>query len=1328
MRPPSVAPPIVLRGLQLIRLSDAGTVCAVQDAGEGGRRCFSPSTSVASVSSYDGTGLQLQHPGTPPRASSVPLNTTTYVTVSPRPRSVGPQIIQTSDVILTQNILSSTSPNQTTLVQILSPIPSPHSSPCPVKQVIASDMLSPTLNSYSPTLQVLSPQSVQLIPQTSQSPQLLDNQVPPNSPTVFLSSPGGSVICSNSFSTGSPTFPVAIHSPNGSTTSSNPLDAISTSINNSPNGDTILATIGGRHFLSKGDPNLDNDRGPAFQLDDVGVEPSDGELLQDHVESIEHQQFSITSQMLSKDDNRHSFVEDDHEVDQLFTKYDPDDAGSLPLGEDKLNNEHKEQPAVQLIESPNQRINLQLRFSRRQLERFREESSSARSVASDDLTDRSPSSASRQSGTTDRTADDNLLDDDDEEEDDDDDDEPDGDEDDDDGDEDDDEYEGLDGEDLVAEQLQHLTEQEQLQLKHLQEQQIQLERQIEQQQQLLQLQQQHQEQLQYLGDPDEDEHNFSERPESYDHQQIDQSSDINNYFQEEIQAEHEVFDVEDDDDDDDDDDEDDDDDDDDDEIETNEGVVCDSGQVTVKSESQVSEHEIVELEDDDTSEQAGKPQQIIMEFSDPQQETEKLDHSEFVPSINDSNFETVDANHEVVNLGDDAESTEITPALLQGGTGGEAQGNSEPAITSSSEQHRSCDDLTPTMMWNVSNDTNMGASGNSASDALMTNDSFQSNHADSGDLFLTHEGEQNVEHDYKDPTTDNCNDFANGSNPTDRTLEENSSIGINQDFQETTKNESDLKNTSHNCIQEYEDSTQDIGELGSIQNIDDCLSNIESLDNIDDCPSNLNSLDHIEDYPSNIDSFDNIDECPSNIDSLDQIDDLPSTIDSPDQLEDFPVDDATEVSNAINASGATHASREAEVHIALADGNSSPTDGCVEPGNSFQRQPVEGTFESNDSMKSDPDTAQVLENSSASNPCAGADLVQQQMTIKQEDGDLDLQQLNQHLSKNNNQVSNMMQQQQNSYPMKQSQQMLQQQQQMMQHPQQQQMMQHPQQQQMYQQHPQHQQQMFQQQQQMMQQQQHMFNRQQGYLHCGGNQPMMQQQSGMLYNMPGNTAMQGNMPGNANMGMMMDNSAGVPNMNMSNNVAMNPMLPNMMRPNNMMPNHMMSGNHARFPAMFNNMVSPHVHMGHMNVMNQHNMPPNMAMMNHSNIASNSLPNKINSMNNFNGSLRFMSNQPQATIQQQQHIGHHNSIANVSTTPSPTPSNVSSVTAADDTTSLQGPTNASTAGGGGGGGMEDSAVDDGCPCNMRAMVVCLKCGAFCHHDCITPARICGTCLVR
>ncbi|KAH9515274.1 hypothetical protein Btru_014038 [Bulinus truncatus] len=34
---------------------------------------------------------------------------------------------------------------------------------------------------------------------------------------------------------------------------------------------------------------------------------------------------------------------------------------------------------------------------------------------------------------------------------------------------------------------------------------------------------------------------------------------------------------------------------------------------------------------------------------------------------------------------------------------------------------------------------------------------------------------------------------------------------------------------------------------------------------------------------------------------------------------------------------------------------------------------------------------------------------------------------------------------------------------------------------------------------------------------------------------------------------------------------------------------------------------------------------------------------------------------------------------------------------------------------------------CACSHKAMVVCMKCGAFCHNDCIGPSRLCVTCLI-
>uniref|UniRef100_A0A2C9JHT1 DEUBAD domain-containing protein n=1 Tax=Biomphalaria glabrata TaxID=6526 RepID=A0A2C9JHT1_BIOGL len=42
-------------------------------------------------------------------------------------------------------------------------------------------------------------------------------------------------------------------------------------------------------------------------------------------------------------------------------------------------------------------------------------------------------------------------------------------------------------------------------------------------------------------------------------------------------------------------------------------------------------------------------------------------------------------------------------------------------------------------------------------------------------------------------------------------------------------------------------------------------------------------------------------------------------------------------------------------------------------------------------------------------------------------------------------------------------------------------------------------------------------------------------------------------------------------------------------------------------------------------------------------------------------------------------------------------------------------------------DQSSEGSTCACNHKAMVVCKKCGAFCHNDCIGPSRLCVTCLV-
>ncbi|CAG2196410.1 ASXL [Mytilus edulis] len=34
---------------------------------------------------------------------------------------------------------------------------------------------------------------------------------------------------------------------------------------------------------------------------------------------------------------------------------------------------------------------------------------------------------------------------------------------------------------------------------------------------------------------------------------------------------------------------------------------------------------------------------------------------------------------------------------------------------------------------------------------------------------------------------------------------------------------------------------------------------------------------------------------------------------------------------------------------------------------------------------------------------------------------------------------------------------------------------------------------------------------------------------------------------------------------------------------------------------------------------------------------------------------------------------------------------------------------------------------CACNLKAMIMCNKCGAFCHHDCIGSSRLCVNCVI-
>ncbi|KAF5305689.1 hypothetical protein FQA39_LY09178 [Lamprigera yunnana] len=44
------------------------------------------------------------------------------------------------------------------------------------------------------------------------------------------------------------------------------------------------------------------------------------------------------------------------------------------------------------------------------------------------------------------------------------------------------------------------------------------------------------------------------------------------------------------------------------------------------------------------------------------------------------------------------------------------------------------------------------------------------------------------------------------------------------------------------------------------------------------------------------------------------------------------------------------------------------------------------------------------------------------------------------------------------------------------------------------------------------------------------------------------------------------------------------------------------------------------------------------------------------------------------------------------------------------------------------MTPPGSDSSCPCNLKAMIMCKKCGAFCHDDCIGPNKLCRTCLIR
>lgn len=40
---------------------------------------------------------------------------------------------------------------------------------------------------------------------------------------------------------------------------------------------------------------------------------------------------------------------------------------------------------------------------------------------------------------------------------------------------------------------------------------------------------------------------------------------------------------------------------------------------------------------------------------------------------------------------------------------------------------------------------------------------------------------------------------------------------------------------------------------------------------------------------------------------------------------------------------------------------------------------------------------------------------------------------------------------------------------------------------------------------------------------------------------------------------------------------------------------------------------------------------------------------------------------------------------------------------------------------------SVVGGHSACSMNAMVICQKCGAFCHDDCISSSKLCGSCVM-
>ncbi|XP_047737060.1 serine-rich adhesin for platelets isoform X2 [Hyalella azteca] len=1290
--PTFATPPVLLRGLRLFRIAEPITQaseasCSVDPSNQtllvprlNTSACNEASPQTGLISSMDGSTMpsapavidvvnsnisspgNLFYHGTPPRAASVPPNKTSLVTVSPRPNSVGPQLMLAS--------------------------------PC-------------SHVGDSQTVHLVSPSGILLTPNIQD--QVTDFRVPPQTIIVASRSP------STNTSSGHVTIANPAHSAVDATSNiinvdTNYVRSVSSSDTNTiphfgtPN--TLITSVPGSHFLSKCCPSPDEDRG----------------LIRDEQKEIPEvaHEISTTHEDIVK---LHSPVTD---VESIA-------AEELPLQNTEDQDEKEELP----------RGHLQLRFSKSQLERFREESS-ARSVASDDLSE-----------YTDKNTD--VFEDEDEEEI-----EEDEEDEDEDEEEEDVDFSGLTNTEFAAEQFQHLTEQEQLQLKQLQEQQIQLERQIEQQQQLLQLQQQHQAQLQYLGDPDEDQHGFVERLDGYDDH--DDRSSGHYSLKRSIQnsKEQEVYDVEDDD------------------------------EVAGSHESE-AEHEIVELhdEDDDGPEDSSKHQNLLFDGENVHESSENIDDNSMV--VNSSHdidmLDSNDAVPTVVDLdlngtesqlvdteedkslsappgdSDDAaamaevmevafsDKQEDTDERQEEGSTKEANKRDLFSNTVSSMSLRSSRRVSINKAMQSSSDRSKGkkSSSSQAINTTSIQDEMQleeSHHLyddsnsckedetpDSSERQVLQPGEQEPSQNdsFCDKEDIDCVNVAqyevfgkdNKILCSDRVVVQHSPGVVKGEDDEVSS------------LPDLDDCNHDMEELGSLQNIDDCLSTIESLENLEDCPSNLNSLDQIDDYPSNIDSFENIDECPSNIDSLDQIDDLPSTIDSPNNLDSFPDEETRQFDNCDGASGnlqkenkntasednpvAVNASHpiqdqggngqtsevcqvkteDLETHTSdmsmIDDAGLSQSNVSLDESENKLENPESVELESHEIESCAMDAQEGLDVSPSSadgDQCISleADAVRQQQheplmacaVVKQEMPDIP-QQL--HFT-GQSYVS-----------------------------------------------PQHQQHhQFQQMKPLPQQHMMMYGKQ--FINCnpGGMQPMIYNMNAVMPSHMNNQMMTGHMTAN-NM-----ESAAIGSNGLSNHVNMGHMIQvvgsNVMRPN--MANAMMTGHvigpNQRFPGFFNNMQqnmnSAHMHMHnpmHMNLnnvnshANMNGMQPtvvnggNGTMMNMGSVVGpmgnqnfvasmnvNKFANSTAVLMNISPPMMRSSNNnvsPPAIRTSNNNNNDHNSIV---------PHGM------DDTEC--------------GGQVDDGSADDGCPCNMKAMVVCLKCGAFCHHDCMSPGRLCGTCLVR